>query len=155
MTLGWSLEHPLGILQLGLFLFDFMVSRSGWHRNRGVYICSQRILEFYFGMRTRDLPHPSRAFLPTELQEPLRKPSQSCLTSRVRGNYCLFCTSCRTPPGSRLHVGMLACKTPNQGVESSFCHWIAWPSLAEKNCFFTDTKISLRQAVRNDLKREL
>ena len=40
ITPGWSLEHPLGILTNIVFL-DFLVSRSGWHRTRGVPICSQ------------------------------------------------------------------------------------------------------------------
>ena len=43
ITLAQSLEHPLGILtnNISVILFDFMVSRSGWHRNRGVSICSR------------------------------------------------------------------------------------------------------------------
>ena len=41
VTLGWSLEHPLGILTDNVLLLEFMVSRSGWSRNRGVFICSQ------------------------------------------------------------------------------------------------------------------
>ena len=40
ITLGWSLQHPRGILNNHVFLVDFMVSRSGWHGNRGVFICS-------------------------------------------------------------------------------------------------------------------
>ena len=31
ITLGWSLQHPRGILKCIIFLFDLMVSRSGWH----------------------------------------------------------------------------------------------------------------------------
>ena len=30
--------HPLGILRNNVFPLDFMVSRSGWHRNRGVFL---------------------------------------------------------------------------------------------------------------------
>ena len=41
MTLGWSLEHPLGIRKLSVCSNNEMVSRSGGHRNRGVFICSQ------------------------------------------------------------------------------------------------------------------
>ena len=41
ITLGWSLEHPLGILTNHMFLLDVMVSRSGWHDNRGAFACSQ------------------------------------------------------------------------------------------------------------------
>ena len=44
ITLGWSFEHPPGIIMHEVLLFDFMVSRSGWHRNRGVFICSQSVL---------------------------------------------------------------------------------------------------------------
>ena len=40
ITPCWSFEHPSGILTNSVFL-DFMISRSGWHRNRGVFICSQ------------------------------------------------------------------------------------------------------------------
>ena len=40
IILGWSLEHPPGILTNSGFLLDGMVSRSGWHRNRGVSVCS-------------------------------------------------------------------------------------------------------------------
>ena len=46
ITLGWSLAHPRGILENDVFLLDFMASRSGWHRNRGVFSCSQARLEF-------------------------------------------------------------------------------------------------------------
>ena len=43
VTLDWSLEHPLvGIPNISVLLFELMVSRSGWHRNRGADICSQR-----------------------------------------------------------------------------------------------------------------
>ena len=35
VTLGWSLEHPLGIPKVACSLY-VMLSRSGWHRNRGV-----------------------------------------------------------------------------------------------------------------------
>ena len=41
ITRGWSLAHPRGILENTMFLFDVVVSRSGWHRNRGVFVCSQ------------------------------------------------------------------------------------------------------------------
>ena len=41
ITLGWSIEHLPGILTNNVYLLDFMVSRSGWHRNRGVLIYSQ------------------------------------------------------------------------------------------------------------------
>ena len=41
ITLDWSLEHARGILENDVLLFDFMVSRSRWHRDRGVFICSQ------------------------------------------------------------------------------------------------------------------
>ena len=47
ITLGWSLAHARGILENDA-LFDFMVSRSGRHRNRGVLICSQ----FWLGSST-------------------------------------------------------------------------------------------------------
>ena len=41
-----TLEHPPGTLENHVFLFDFMVSRSGWHRDRGVFICSQSIAHY-------------------------------------------------------------------------------------------------------------
>ena len=40
-TLGWSLDHPLSIPNISAFFVDCMVSRSGWHRSRGVFSCSQ------------------------------------------------------------------------------------------------------------------
>ena len=45
ITLGWSLSHPRGILKNGVLCFGFMVSRSLWHRNRGVFICSPKFRE--------------------------------------------------------------------------------------------------------------
>ena len=41
MTLGWSLEHTLGIPRNNTFLLDFTVSRSGW---QGVLICSTALI---------------------------------------------------------------------------------------------------------------
>ena len=41
ITLGWSPAHPRGVLENKVSFFDFMVSRSRWHRNRGVFICSR------------------------------------------------------------------------------------------------------------------
>ena len=41
-TLGWSLARARGILeQMAHSSVDFVVSRSGWHRNRGAFIRSQ------------------------------------------------------------------------------------------------------------------
>ena len=40
MTLGWPLEHPRGILRNSVLSVYVMVSRSGWHGHRGVFICS-------------------------------------------------------------------------------------------------------------------
>ena len=48
----------------------------------------------------------------------------------------------KSVPPERRPLGMLACKTPNQGVESSFPHWVAWPMLPEKDIFFTDAGIA-------------
>ena len=39
IILDWSLEHPLGMIKHKVLLLDFMASRSGWHRNRGVCVC--------------------------------------------------------------------------------------------------------------------
>ena len=39
--IGWSLAHARGILGNDASLFGITVSRSGWHRNRGVFSCSQ------------------------------------------------------------------------------------------------------------------
>ena len=36
ITLGWSLEHARCILKHSVLSFGCMVSRAGWHRNRGV-----------------------------------------------------------------------------------------------------------------------
>ena len=36
-------------------------------------------------------------------------------------------------------VRILALKTPNQGLDCSYCCWVAWPRLTQKECFFTDT----------------
>ena len=33
-------------------------------------------------------------------------------------------------------LGILASKTPNRGLESCVCCWIAWPELAQKDVFF-------------------
>ena len=44
ITLGWSLEHSRGILEPYILCFDVRVCRSGWHRTRGVVVCSQIIL---------------------------------------------------------------------------------------------------------------
>ena len=41
IILGWSLTHARGILENDVLFVDFTVSRSGWHRNRGVFRCSQ------------------------------------------------------------------------------------------------------------------
>ena len=38
ITLGWSLAHVRGILDNYVMFSDVAVSRSGWHRNRGVYL---------------------------------------------------------------------------------------------------------------------
>ena len=38
-----------------------------------------------------------------------------------------------TPPGT----------DANQGPDCRFCRWVAWPGLAEKECFFGDTGTSL------------
>ena len=34
---------------------------------------------------------------------------------------------------------MLALRTPNQGLDCSFCRWVAGHGLAEKECVFTDS----------------
>ena len=39
----------------------------------------------------------------------------------------------------RRHLGLLACKTPDQGLERSFCYCVVGQRLTEKECFFTDT----------------
>ena len=54
ITLGWSLEYPLGVLANIGFLLDVRVSRSGWHRNRGVFVCS-RICS-HIGRRRQEWP---------------------------------------------------------------------------------------------------
>ena len=36
----------------------------------------------------------------------------------------------------RIHVKLLASKTPNQGLESSFCCWTAGQGLVQKECLF-------------------
>ena len=41
-----------------------------------------------------------------------------------------------------MHSGVLAFRTPNQGLEIRFCCWIAGQGLAQKECFFTDTGIA-------------
>ena len=38
----------------------------------------------------------------------------------------------------RKQVGKSAFKTPNQGLDCSFCCWIAWPRLAQKECSLKD-----------------
>ena len=40
ITLGWSLVYPRGILESKVYFLYFMISQSGWHRNRGVFISS-------------------------------------------------------------------------------------------------------------------
>ena len=41
ISLGWSREPARGILDNYVLLLDFAVGRSGWHRNRGVFVCAQ------------------------------------------------------------------------------------------------------------------
>ena len=41
-----------------------------------------------------------------------------------------------------IHIGILAFRSPNQKLESSFCRWIAGHGLAQKKCLFTDTGIT-------------
>ena len=48
----------------------------------------------------------------------------------------------------RRPFGQLAWKTPNRGLESSFCRWIAWQGLAQKECVCSQTPVAA------DLERE-
>ena len=43
----------------------------------------------------------------------------------------------------RTLIVMLAFRPPNQGLESSFCHWTAWQGLAQKELFFSQTPVCL------------
>ena len=41
--------------------------------------------------------------------------------------------------GKVIQIGILAFRPPNQGLDCSFCRWIAGHGLAQKEYVFTDT----------------
>ena len=47
----------------------------------------------------------------------------------------------KSPLHTRIHVGILAFRAPNQGLESSFCCWTPRQGIVQKECFFTQTPV--------------
>ena len=52
ITLGWSLWLPRGIRNNNELLVDLMISRSGWHGNRGVFRGSKQTTTCAFAQTT-------------------------------------------------------------------------------------------------------
>ena len=50
----------------------------------------------------------------------------------------------------RTQVGKSDLKAPNQGLDCGFCCWVAWPRLAEKECFCADQMLQMKTTNASD-----
>ena len=65
--------------------------------------------------------------------------------------YCISISRCTIPVSvaktllrKRTSIRISVFGAPNQGLESNFCCWIAGQVLAQKECFFTDTGMTIQ-----------